>query len=113
MPSATHGDSFSRMHPSIPVNSPVSFPHLWVSRSVDWFHWDGNTNSFMERNIGQAMGLGAIADPKTGESTILASNIHTIGNLFLSANPPQMARGNNSARWTPPRNGTGECARCT
>ena len=74
--------------PKIPVNAPVSFPHLWGIRQLEWFHWDGNTNSFMERNIGQAMGLGAIADIETGASTILPLQIHTLEALFSQLSPP-------------------------
>ncbi len=74
--------------PKIPVNAPVSFPHLWGIRQVEWFHWDGNTNSFMERNIGQAMGLGAIADLETGASTILPLQIHTLEALFSQLAAP-------------------------
>jgi hypothetical protein len=74
--------------PEVPLNAPVSFPHLWGIRQVKWFHWDGNTNSFMERNIGQAIGLGAIAAVETGESTISPLNIHTLETLFSRLSPP-------------------------
>ena len=75
--------------PKISLNSPVSFPHLWGIGQLEWFHWDGNTNSFMERNIGQAMGLGAIADPQTGASTVSASNIYTLETFFSQLGPPR------------------------
>jgi cytochrome c peroxidase len=75
--------------PKIALNAPVSFPHLWGISELDWFHWDGNTNSFMERNIGQAMGLGAIADLGTGASTIAILNIHTLESLFSQLSPPK------------------------
>jgi hypothetical protein len=74
--------------PKVPLNAPVSFPHLWRLSELDWFHWDGNTNSFMERNIGQAMGLGAIADLETGASTIAPLNIHTLESLLSRVTPP-------------------------
>ena len=74
--------------PKVPLNAPVSFPHLWGVRQLEWFHWDGNTNSSMERNIGQAMGLGAIADLATGASTILPLNIHALESLFSQLSPP-------------------------
>jgi hypothetical protein len=75
--------------PKVPLNAPVSFPHLWGLRQLAWFHWDGNTNSFLERNIGQAMGLGAIADLETGASTIAALNIHTLESLCSKLTPPE------------------------
>jgi hypothetical protein len=74
--------------PQVPLNAPVSFPHLWGVRQLKWFHWDGNTNSLMERNIGQAMGLGAIADLQTGASTISPLNIHTLESFFSRLTPP-------------------------
>jgi hypothetical protein len=75
--------------PKTPLNAPVSFPHLWGVSQLEWFHWDGNTNSFMERNIGQAMGLGAIADLETGTSTISPLNIHTLESLFSQLTTPK------------------------
>jgi hypothetical protein len=42
----------------------------------------------MERNIGQAMGLGAIADPETGASTISPLQIHTLESFFTELDPP-------------------------
>ena len=75
--------------PKVPVNAPVDFPPLWRVSELEWFHWDGNTNSLMQRNIGQAMGLGAIADLETGASTILPLNIHALESLFSRLNPPE------------------------
>src|SRR5262249_40910760 len=47
------------------MQSPVSFPFLWnvpdpaqqssPESEVNWIHYDGNTNSILERNIGQAL----------------------------------------------------------
>ena len=54
----------------LPADSPVSYPHLWQVNETAWLHWDGNTNSVLERNIGQSMGLGAVVDPATSASTI-------------------------------------------
>ena len=75
--------------PPVTLNAPVSFPHLWGISQLEWFHWDGNTNSFMERNIGQAIGLGAIADLETGASTISPLNIHILESLFSRVTPPE------------------------
>jgi mono/diheme cytochrome c family protein len=58
-------------------NSPVSFPHLWSIDATKWLHWDGNTNSVMERNMGQAIGLGAVFDAQ-GQSTLLPHNLHAL-----------------------------------
>ena len=50
---------------SRPSNAPVSYPHLWNFERVTWLHWDANTTSVLERNIGQALGLGAVLDRAT------------------------------------------------
>ena len=74
--------------PKVLLNAPVSFPSLWGVKELEWFHWDGNTNALMERNIGQAMGLGAIASLETGASTIELLNIHTLESFFARLAPP-------------------------
>jgi hypothetical protein len=73
----------------ITANSPVSFPHLWQVRQTVWFHWDGNTNSFMERNIGQAIGLGAVYVATKFESLVLPGNLHTLEQRTRRIVPPR------------------------
>jgi hypothetical protein len=72
---------------AIRMQSPVSFPFIWdvpdttQQRSDSngvWIHYDGNTNSILERNIGQALGMGAVFDPKTYESTLRIRNLHRL-----------------------------------
>ena len=36
-----------------PVN-PVSYPFIWGLYRIDWFHYDNNTTSILQRNFGQA-----------------------------------------------------------
>jgi len=69
------------------MQSPVSFPFIWdvpdntQVRDGDgfvWIHYDGDTNSILERNIGQALGMGAVFDPKTYESTLRIENLHRL-----------------------------------
>jgi mono/diheme cytochrome c family protein len=62
---------------AIPASSPVRFPRIWDLAKLRWLHWDGNTNSVMERNIGQALGLGALATAD-GTSTVLPRNLHRL-----------------------------------
>ena len=45
---------------AIAADSPVSYPAPWMVNQTYWLHWDGNTNSVIERNIGQALGRGAV-----------------------------------------------------
>jgi mono/diheme cytochrome c family protein len=72
-----------------PVAAPVSYPHLWGFPDVVWLHWDANTTSVMERNIGQSLGLGAIFNPDSFESTVLPRNLHALEVLAAKIAPPK------------------------
>jgi len=71
---------------AVKMQSPVSFPFIWsVPNNIGrkptdfkWIHYDGNTNSILERNIGQALGMGAVFNPKTYESTLRIGNLHQL-----------------------------------
>ena len=63
---------------SLPADAPVSIPHIWGMEYTGWLQWGANTNSVMERNIGQALGVGALFDPKTFESTVRLENLHQL-----------------------------------
>jgi mono/diheme cytochrome c family protein len=76
-------------HNRVPTTAPVSFPHLWDFPSVRWLHWDANTNSIMERNIGQALGVGGIFDRKTLRSTLNPVNIHRLEQLSRRLAAPE------------------------
>lgn len=43
----------------LPVNAPVSTPPLWNIARYAWLHWNANTNSVIQRSIGEAIGVGA------------------------------------------------------
>jgi len=80
------------------MQSPVSFPYIWgvpdttqqraAGQGQLWIHYDGNTNSILERNIGQALGMGAVFDPKTYESTLRIANLHRLEVLTHKLQPP-------------------------
>lgn len=55
---------------AIDVNSPVSLPPIFGFTRLGWFHFDNNTNSILQRNIGEDLGVGAVADLNSGESTV-------------------------------------------
>lgn len=57
-----------------PTTAPVSYPYLWGMKDKAWLHYNANTNSVVERNIGQALGLGATYDPKSFETTVGIEN---------------------------------------
>jgi hypothetical protein len=77
--------------------SPVSYPFIWsvpdnIGRKPDefqWIHYDGNTNSILERNIGQALGMGAVFDPVTYESTLRIGSLHELEVLTHKLEPPK------------------------
>ena len=62
----------------VPVTGSVSFPHLWGFAQTRWLHYDANTTSVMERNLGQALGVGGVWDRKTFQSTLNPRNIHQL-----------------------------------
>ena len=83
---------------AVKMQSPVSFPFIWsvpdntqraAGAEVGWIHYDGNTNSILERNIGQALGMGAVFDPKTYESTLRIQNLHRLEVLTHQLQPPK------------------------
>ena len=73
----------------LPADAPVSIPHIWGLEYTGWLQWGANTNSVMERNIGQALGVGALFDPKTFESTVRLENLHQLEGLAYKITPPK------------------------
>ena len=74
---------------SLPADGPVSIPHIWGLEYTGWLQWGSNTNSVMERNIGQALGVGALFDAKTFESTVRLENLHQLESLAYKITPPK------------------------
>jgi cytochrome c5 len=80
------------------MQSPVSFPFIWdVPDTIQqrsgtdtvWIHYDGNTNSILERNIGQALGMGAVFEPKNYESKLRIGNLHRLEVLTHKLTAPK------------------------
>jgi cytochrome c peroxidase len=74
---------------SLPADGPVSIPHIWGMEYTGWLQWGANTNSVMERNIGQALGVGALLDAKTFESTVRLEDLHQLEGLAYKITPPK------------------------
>jgi hypothetical protein len=72
-----------------PETAPVSYPWLWGFGRQRWFHYDGNTNSIMQRNLGQAIGVGAVYDSVTLVSTLNPWNIHWLELTTRKITPPR------------------------
>jgi len=73
---------------SMPADAPVSLPHIWGMEYTGWLQWGANTNSVMERNIGQALGVGASFVPSTFSSTLRIENLHRMEQFAYKLTPP-------------------------
>ena len=74
----------------LPADAPVSFPHLWGMERTSWFQWGVNTNSVIERNIGQALGVGAVMEPDKGySSTVRLNNLYVMERLQYKLTAPR------------------------
>jgi mono/diheme cytochrome c family protein len=71
-----------------PPFAPTSNPELWDVKRTPWFHYDGNTDSIVERNFGNAQGLGFVFDEKTHVSTALPRSLARAEYLFWKISPP-------------------------
>ena len=72
-----------------PPSAPVSLPHIWGMQYTAWLQWGANTNSVMERNIGQSLGVGTLFDRKTFQSTVRIENLHRMEGLASKITPPE------------------------
>lgn len=52
------------------VNAPVSTPPLWNVDRYEWLHWNANSNSVVQRSIGEAIGVGATFDARTFDTSV-------------------------------------------
>jgi hypothetical protein len=77
-----------RTKEKVPLTAPVSFTCLWEFREHGWMHWDGNTNSILQRNIGQSLGMGATIDRKTYDSSVLPRNLIKLEEISASFRAP-------------------------
>ncbi|MEM7646882.1 MAG: hypothetical protein AAF203_08240, partial [Pseudomonadota bacterium] len=67
----------------LPLIAPVSFPPMWGMKYTNLFHYNGNTNSVIMRNIGQSFGLGALVFRKMndGDGPLVTSNLRGLNKL--------------------------------
>jgi len=70
-------------------DAPVSIPHLWGMKNTSWFEWGANTNSVIQRNIGQSLGVGASYDPDSGYATTSRlDHLYAMEQLSYKLTPP-------------------------
>ena len=62
----------------VPVTAPVSTPPLWNARNYAWLHWNANTNSVIQRSIGESIGVGATFDAKT-----LVTSVNIVNQMLM------------------------------
>ena len=74
--------------PHYKPNTPVSYPAIFGFEQIFWLHYDGNTTSVIERNIGQALGLGAVFEPETYSSTVIPQNLNRLEVIAAKITPP-------------------------
>src|SRR5262245_52556688 len=78
-----------------PPVAPVSYPFIWNFERISWLHYDGNTTSVMVRNMGQALGVGAVADADPGNasatlhSSLRPVNLDRLERLAAKITPPR------------------------
>jgi hypothetical protein len=69
-------------------NASVSLPHTWGMAHTEWLQWGASTNSVIERNVGQALGVGAWVDTKTWDSSVRIDNLNELEHLTYRITPP-------------------------
>jgi len=76
----------------INMDAPVNFPHLWDTPWLDWVQFDASVRTPMTRNIGEALGTGAVInlkDPQLGlyDSTVNVEGLHWMEDQLGGENP--------------------------
>jgi hypothetical protein len=69
--------------------TPVSYPPLFDLPSHEWFHYDNNTNTFLERNFGQALGVGAVWDGESKKYSLEPKNLRKLEALARKLTAPK------------------------
>lgn len=72
-----------------PQNAPVSLAYIWGIETTAWLQWGANTNSVMERNIGQSLGVGAVFNLADFSTTSRLDNLNKMEHLAYKLSPPE------------------------
>lgn len=78
---------------AVDMNSPVSLPAIYGLSKLSWYHYDNNTTSIVQRNIGEDLGVGAVVDTTTGESTVKLRNLLRLETLASKIPAPKWPDG--------------------
>jgi hypothetical protein len=82
------------------ATAPVDFPYLWDIARFDWVQYNGAVHQPMARNIGEALGVGAVTNfidasgnlnpaPDRWRTSIPVGNLYAIETLIESLKPPR------------------------
>jgi hypothetical protein len=76
----------------IKTDAPVNFPQLWDTPWFDWVQYNASVRTPMARNIGEALGVGAVINltqPKLGlfDSTVNVPGLHWLEDQLGGENP--------------------------
>ncbi len=72
----------------VSVDGPVGLPSIWGVNKKAVFHYTGNTNTTLMRNVGQALSLGAVILDEENRSAIKIENIGKLEKLSVRMNAP-------------------------
>lgn len=78
---------FGQQYGFTPNTAPIAYPHLWGFSNVEWLHWNGNTTSVLLRNMGQALGVGAVV-ASDHTSTLQFEALHSLEELAKKIEAP-------------------------
>ena len=82
------------------ATAPVDFPYLWNIWNLNWVQYNGSVRQPMSRNIGEALGVGAIthlidpgtralsSEPERWRTSIPVRNLYALESLLESLQPP-------------------------
>lgn len=73
----------------VDLTAPVSLPWIWGLKYMGNLHYNGNSNSVILRNVGQALGLGAMITSENLDSTINVHNLDRLENLVHKIKVPE------------------------
>ena len=83
-----------------PANANVSFPFLWNAWKFDWVQYDASVTQPMQRNVGEALGVGAITNYLTnGTPTPVESKFKSSVDIYHLAGIETSLQSLEPPRW--------------
>ncbi|OYZ14964.1 MAG: hypothetical protein B7Y39_16925 [Bdellovibrio sp. 28-41-41] len=73
----------------VDLTAPVSLPWIWGLKYMGNLHYNGNSNSVILRNVGQALGLGAMVTSAKLDTTVNVTNLDRLENLGHKIKVPE------------------------